>query len=56
MDTSTCESVMEEALNLFKEAKNFYAGGNYISANYYALKAIEKFKDALKCLEGLLGM
>lgn len=55
LDTSTCELIIEEALNLLEEAKNFYAGGNYIAANYYALEAIKKFREAMKCLEDLLG-
>ena len=55
LDTSTCELIIEEALILLEEAKNFYTDGNYIAANYYALEAIEKYKEAMKCLEELLG-
>lgn len=55
LDTSNCESIIKEAIHLLEEANNFYNGGNYIAANYYALGAFDKFKEALKCLEELLG-
>ncbi|MGC1122288.1 MAG: PKD domain-containing protein [Candidatus Methanofastidiosia archaeon] len=55
LDTSACELILEEALNSLEKAKNFYAGGNYIAANNFALEAIEEFKEAIKCLRELLG-
>jgi hypothetical protein len=54
LDTLNSELVIDKALNLLEKAKEFYAGGNYVAANYYALIAIEKLKEATTCLKELL--
>jgi hypothetical protein len=53
LDTSACESLMEEAKSLLEEAK--VAMYNPIYANNLALKAMRKMQEAIDCLTSLLG-
>jgi len=53
LDTATCEKLIDEANELLREAKLRKASP--ITANYYALKAAEKLKQAIECLKAVLG-
>lgn len=53
LDTSSCEKLINESTELYDKAKKFIASP--ITANYYALKAIEKLMQAIDCLKALLG-
>ncbi|MFQ6089381.1 MAG: hypothetical protein ACE5K0_10835 [Candidatus Methanofastidiosia archaeon] len=55
LDTAACEKIIDEAKELLELADKFFSGGNYIAANNFALKALDKYKDAVECLEELLG-
>jgi hypothetical protein len=47
-----CHKDLEEAMEFIEKAEKFFMGGNYIAANYWALKAIAKLNEILKYLEG----
>jgi hypothetical protein len=53
LDTGTCEKIINEANEFMKEANARKASP--VTANYYALKAIQKLQQAIDCLKALLG-
>jgi len=53
VDTASCEKLIDEANALLKEAK--LRKTSPITANYFAIKAIEKFTQGIDCLKALAG-
>lgn len=52
-DTTECEELLEQAKEALEKAYMYFAGGNYIAANYWAMQAIEFLEKCRKCLENL---
>ncbi|MBU7012514.1 MAG: hypothetical protein HXS46_17675 [Theionarchaea archaeon] len=52
-DTTECEELLEQAKKALEKAYMYFAGGNYIAANYWAMQAIEFLEKCRKCLENL---
>ncbi|MFQ5892641.1 MAG: hypothetical protein ACE5HW_07595, partial [Candidatus Methanofastidiosia archaeon] len=55
LDTTDCVVLIDDAKEYLSMAERFFLTGNYIATKNYALKALQKFKDAVQCLEELLG-
>jgi len=53
LDTVACMKTLDEAKSLYELARKFK--NSPVTANYFALKSQEKFKQAIDCLKALLG-
>jgi hypothetical protein len=52
-DTTQCEKLINESTQFYELMKKYR--NSPITANNYALQAIAKLKEAIDCLEALLG-
>ena len=54
LDTSDVEELIRKAEEFLTKAQEYFRGKNYIAANIYALKALEKYQKAIDLLAELL--
>jgi beta propeller repeat protein len=47
--TTCCVDRLDRAKELLKETENFFASGNYIAANTFALEALDLLEQILEC-------
>lgn len=47
--STCCLDVLDEAIQLLEMAEQFYASGNYMAANYYALEALTLLQKIQEC-------
>lgn len=50
-DTTECEKLLAEAKDALEKAYTYFAGGSYIAANYWAVKAIMLLEQCIECAE-----
>jgi hypothetical protein len=53
LDTASCEALIKEASDFLALAKKY--SNSSTTANYFGVKAIEKFMQAIECLKALIG-
>ena len=50
-DVTGCVELLEQAKEALEKARMCSIGGNYIAANFWAIKAIELLKECIECAE-----
>ena len=50
-DITGCEKLLEKAKDALEKAHTYFAGGNYIAANYWAIQTIKLLEECIECAE-----
>lgn len=55
LDTSAVEVVAKKAEEYLQAARDYFRGGNYVAANFFALEAIDMYEEALETLKNMFS-